>query len=195
MIALAFGAVLALAWILIRRSPVELCNPGSTHDFPSAPDETHNYGSEPKRRSNMSDLERAIEIAAKAHRGDVDKAGQPYILHPLSLMLQFHDLDAMIVAVLHDTVEDSALTLGDLKKEGFSDAVVAAVDALTRREEESYEEFISRASSNSLARRVKLADLEHNMDVRRIGSVTSEDLERVEKYHRAWLELRKGGAA
>jgi len=143
----------------------------------------------------MSDLERAIEIAASAHRGDVDKAGQPYILHPLSLMLQFHDLDAMIAAVLHDTVEDSALTLGKLKQEGFSDAVVAAIDALTRREDESYEEFISRASSNPLARRVKLADLEHNMDVRRIGSLTPKDLERIEKYHRAWLELRKGGAA
>ncbi len=143
----------------------------------------------------MSDLERAIEIAASAHRGHVDKAGKPYILHPLSLMLQFHDLDAMIVAVLHDTVEDSALTLGNLKEAGFSDEVVAAIDALTRREEESYEEFIQRLSPNPLARRVKLADLEHNMDVRRIGSVTSEDLERVEKYHRAWLELRKGGAA
>jgi (p)ppGpp synthase/HD superfamily hydrolase len=143
----------------------------------------------------MSDLERAIEIAASAHRGDVDKAGQPYILHPLSLMLQLHDLDAMIVAVLHDTVEDSAVTLGDLKEEGFSDAVVAAIDALTRREDESYEEFIARLGSNPLARLVKLADLEHNMDVRRIGSVTSEDLERIEKYHRAWLELRKRDAA
>lgn len=141
----------------------------------------------------MSDLERAIEIAASAHRGDVDKAGQPYILHPVSLMLQFHDLDAMIVAVLHDTVEDSALTLGDLKKEGFSDTVVAAIDALTRREDESYDDFISRLASNPLARRVKLADLEHNMDVRRIGSLTAEDLERVEKYHRAWLALRKAG--
>ena len=67
----------------------------------------------------MSDLERAIEIAASAHRGDVDKAGQPYILHPLSLMLSFRDLDAMIVAVLHDTVEDSPLTLGDLPEGGL----------------------------------------------------------------------------
>jgi len=143
----------------------------------------------------MSDLERAIEIAAAAHRGDVDKAGQPYILHPLKLMLQFDDLDAMIVAVLHDTVEDSSLTLGDLKQEGFSEAVVTAVDALTSREGESYQEFISRLSPNPLARRVKLADLEHNMDVRRIGSLTPEDLDRIERYHRAWLELRKGGAA
>jgi (p)ppGpp synthase/HD superfamily hydrolase len=139
----------------------------------------------------MSDLERAIEIAASAHRGDVDKAGQPYILHPLSLMLQFHDLDAMMVAVLHDTVEDSALTLGDLDEEGFSGTVVAAVDALTRREDESYDDFISRLASDPLARRVKLADLEHNLDVRRIGSLQPSDLERLDRYHRAWLVLRK----
>jgi len=143
----------------------------------------------------MSNLERAIKIAASAHCGDVDKAGDPYILHPLSLMLQFDDLDEMIVAVLHDTVEDSPLTLGDLKKEGFSNAVVTAVDALTRREAESYEEFISRLSSNSLARQVKLADLEHNMDVRMLESLTSNDLERIAKYHRSWRELRKSNAA
>jgi (p)ppGpp synthase/HD superfamily hydrolase len=143
----------------------------------------------------MSDLERAIEISASKHRGAVDKAGQPYILHPLSLMLEFDDRDAMIAAVLHDTVEDSALTLGDLKGEGFSDAVVVAVDALTRRDDESYEEFVSRLSSNPLARRVKIADLEHNMDVRRLESLGSKDLERIAKYHRSWRELRKRDAA
>ena len=143
----------------------------------------------------MSNLERAIEIAVSAHRGDVDKAGDPYILHPLSLMLQFDDLDEMIVAVLHDTVEDSSLTLGELKKEGFSDAVIAAVDALTKRDGETYEEFISRLSPNPLARQVKLADLEHNMDVRRLESLTSNDLERIAKYHRSWRELRKSNAA
>ena len=145
----------------------------------------------------MSDLERAIGIAAKAHRERVDKAGQPYIIHPLSLMLRFDDLDAMMVAVLHDTVEDSDLTLGELKEEGFSNTVVAAIDALTRREGESYDDLISRLASNPLARRVKLADLEHNMDVRRIGSLQPSDLERLDRYHRAWLHLRKrdGGSA
>ena len=143
----------------------------------------------------MSDLERAIEIAVSAHRGREDKAGKPYILHPLSVMLRFCDPDARIVAVLHDTVEDSALTLGDLKEKGFSHAVVEAVDALTKRDGEPYEEFISRLSPNSLARRVKLADLEHNMDVRRLKSLTSEDLERIAKYHRSWRELRKRDAA
>jgi (p)ppGpp synthase/HD superfamily hydrolase len=143
----------------------------------------------------MSDLERAIEIAAEAHSGHVDKAGQPYILHPLSLMFEFRDLDAMITAVLHDTVEDSDVTLGKLEEAGFSDAVVTAVDALTRRKDESYDEFISRLSSNPLARRVKLADLEHNMDLRRLQSLSSTDLERIVKYHRSWRKLRKIDAA
>ena len=138
----------------------------------------------------MSDLEKAIEIAVSAHRGGEDKAGDPYILHPLSLMLQFDDLDEMIVAVLHDTVEDSSLTLGALEEAGFSSAVVTAVDALTRRENESYQEFISRLGSNSLARQVKLADLEHNMDVRRLKSVTSADLDRIAKAPPASLQTQ-----
>ena len=82
----------------------------------------------------MSQLEPAIEIAISAHRGALDKAGRPYILHPLSLMLRFRDLDAMIAAVLHDTVEDSDLTIEELRDEGFSHTVIAAVDTLTRRE-------------------------------------------------------------
>ena len=142
----------------------------------------------------MSDLERAIEIAAKAHRGKLDKAGQPYILHPLELMLGFRDPEDRIVAVLHDTVEDSTVTLADLKQEGFSNEIVAAVDALTRREGERYGDFILRLSSDPLARRVKLVDLEHNMDITRLESVSPEDLERLDKYHRAWLELRKRDA-
>jgi (p)ppGpp synthase/HD superfamily hydrolase len=122
----------------------------------------------------------------------VDKAGDPYILHPLTVMLRFRDPDARIVAILHDSVEDSDQTLADLEKEGFSEEVVEAVDALTRREGESYEEFIARLRPNPLARRVKLADLEHNMDLRRIGSVTEGDLERIARYHRWWRELGGG---
>jgi (p)ppGpp synthase/HD superfamily hydrolase len=140
----------------------------------------------------MPSLERAIEIAVKAHCGCVDKAGDPYILHPLTVMLRFREPEARIVAVLHDAVEDSDMTLDDLKQEGFSGRVVDAVDALTRRDGESYEEFIIRLRPNSLARRVKLADLEHNMDLRRIESVTERDLERVAEYHRWWVELGTG---
>lgn len=137
----------------------------------------------------MATLERAIEIAVAAHRGQRDRAGRPYILHPLWLMLQFEDLDAMIVAVLHDTVEDSDVSLQGLSAEGFAPHIIEAVGALTRREDESYEAFVQRSRSHPLARRVKLADIEHNLDVRRLKQIRSGDLERIEKYHRAWRVL------
>ena len=138
-------------------------------------------------------LERALELAVAAHRGQTDKAGRPYILHPLWLMQQFEDLAAMMVAVLHDAVEDSDLTLDDLSAEGFAPAIVEAVDAITHREAESYEDYIRRLQANPVALRVKLADLEHNMDMRRMGQVHDRDLVRLEKYHRTWRRL-KGSA-
>lgn len=138
----------------------------------------------------MATLERAIELAVAAHRGQKDRSGQPYILHPLWLMQQFEDTKAMIVAVLHDTVEDSSLTLQDLKGEGFSEEIIEAIDALTRRKEETYEQFILRLKPRPLARRIKLADIEHNLDVRRLSQLKKDDLKRVDKYHQAWRVLQ-----
>jgi len=112
-------------------------------------------------------LEDAIVLACRAHRGQVDKAGKPYILHPLRVMLRLEDSAAQIVAVLHDVVEDTSVTLADLRAEGYSGEICDAVDCLSRRPGEAYEVFISRAAANPLARRVKLADLEDNMDPRR----------------------------
>jgi len=112
-------------------------------------------------------LEDAIALACRAHRGQVDKAGKPYILHPLRVMLRLEDPAAQIVAVLHDVVEDTPVTLADLRAEGYSGEICDAVDCLTRRPGEAYEAFISRAAANPLSRRVKLADLEDNMDPRR----------------------------
>ena len=94
-----------------------------------------------------------------------------------------------MAAVLHDVVEDSDLTLDDLRGRGFPAEVVEAVDCLTKREGESYEERIRRARANHIARRVKLADLEDTMDVRRSGSLTEKDLERFNKYRRGWQLL------
>ncbi len=142
----------------------------------------------------MATLERAIEIAVAAHRDQHDRAGRPYILHPLRLMLQFEDLDAMIVAVLHDTVEDSDLSLQDLSGEGFASHIIEALDALTRRQDEPYEAFVHRSRAHPLARRVKLADIEHNLDVRRLKQIRASDLERIEKYHRAWRTLLDSAA-
>jgi (p)ppGpp synthase/HD superfamily hydrolase len=95
-----------------------------------------------------------------------------------------------IVAVLHDVVEDTGRTFDDLRRLGYSDEVLAALDCVTRCKGESYEAFIERAAQNPVARRVKLADLEDNMDVRRLTEVTEKDAERLAKYVRAWRRLQ-----
>ncbi len=136
-------------------------------------------------------LEDAIAIAAQAHKGQMDKAGASYILHPLRLMMQMKSEETMIVAVLHDVVEDSVWTLNALRKKGFSEAVLEAVECLTKRDGESYEDFIERAGKNAIARQVKIADLEDNMNIRRIGEIQPRDLERLEKYHKSWRLLTK----
>jgi (p)ppGpp synthase/HD superfamily hydrolase len=132
-------------------------------------------------------LERAIAIAAAAHEGQVDKAGAPYILHPLRMMLAVTTPEARMAAVLHDVVEDGDVTLEQLRAEGFPAAVVEAVDALTKREheEDDYEAFIRRAALNPIAREVKLADLRDNADLSRIADPTEKDRARIEKYLRA----------
>lgn len=137
----------------------------------------------------MADIEEAIRIAVEAHSGQKDRAGAPYILHPLRMMFRMQTDAERMAAVLHDVVEDTNWTLDDLRGRGFAEEVVAAVDHLTRREEESYEEFVERAGRHPVARRVKIADLEDNMDIRRNGEVTDKDAERLTKYHRAWRRL------
>lgn len=135
-------------------------------------------------------LERAIAIAVEAHAGQVDKAGAAYILHPLRLMLAMETDEERIAAVLHDVVEDSRWTLALLRAEGFSEEVLRAIDAVTRRDDETYEAFVTRAGRDPIGRRVKLADLEDNADLGRIPSPTEKDLARVERYRRAIAELR-----
>ncbi len=138
----------------------------------------------------MSTLERAIEIAVQAHRGQLDKAGAPYILHPIRVMLRVSGLAERLAAILHDVVEDSAWTLDQLAAEGFPPEVVAAVDALTRREHESYEEFVRRSGAHPIARQVKLADLTDNVDLSRIAAPDARDYERIARYERALAYLR-----
>lgn len=139
----------------------------------------------------MSTLERAIVIAAEAHRGDTDKGGEPYILHPLRVMLSVEETEARIAAVLHDVVEDTSWTLEALREEGFGTEVVDAVDALTRRDDESYQAFALRAAEHPVARRVKIADIEDNLDLSRIPEPTDRDRERLEGYQRALTALRR----
>lgn len=138
----------------------------------------------------MSTLEKAILIASQAHLGHKDKAGHPYILHPLRMMLRLHRESEMTAAILHDVVEDTEWTLDELKKEGFSDDVVNAVNALTRRTGETYWDYIGRAKKNKIARKVKIVDLEDNMDVRRLVKVGDEERDRLKRYHKAWTILQ-----
>ena len=137
----------------------------------------------------MATIERAVAIAATAHDGQRDKAGVPYLLHPLRMMMRMNNPAAMMAAVLHDVVEDTDWTLDQLRVEGFSAEVLSAVDCLTNRAGESYDEFIARVQGNEIARQVKRADLEDNMDIRRIAELSAKDLARLEKYHRVWLTL------
>lgn len=128
---------------------------------------------------------RALAIAATAHLAQRDKAGAPYALHPLRLALRAETPEEQMAAALHDVVEDTPWTLEQLAQEGFPSKVIAALDHLTKREGESYEQFIERAASHPIARRVKLFDLEDNLDPRRMVLMAPRDLERIARYHRA----------
>lgn len=136
-------------------------------------------------KHQVNNIDKALKIALNSHAGQLDKANQPYILHPLRLMLKFRTESEMTIAVLHDVVEDSNTSLSDLKAAGFTNEVITAVDCLTKRENETYDNFILRSSLNELARRVKIEDLKDNLDLTRIDSIDKKDLARVEKYHKA----------
>lgn len=140
----------------------------------------------------MATLEEAIQIALDAHRGQTDKAGRPYVVHPLRLMARMRTEAEQMAAVLHDVIEDSDWTLAALRERGFPREVVIAVDCLTRRKKESYEAFIERAASDAIARCVKLADVEDNLDIRRLpDALTKKDRKRLDRYRRAWIRLSR----
>lgn len=127
----------------------------------------------------------ALAIAKKAHAGQVDKAGVDYIQHPLYVASQVKTEQEKTVALLHDVIEDSDVTVDDLLASGFSNEVVTAVQILTKKKGQSYQEYLEKVKSNNLARVVKLADLKHNSDLSRLKSVTNTDYERVKKYKNA----------
>jgi (p)ppGpp synthase/HD superfamily hydrolase len=139
----------------------------------------------------MDDLEKAIKIAFEAHLDQKDRSGEPYILHPLYVMGKMDTHESRIVAILHDVIEDTPWTLDKLRKEGFSEEIISAIDHITRRDGESYLDYIHRVATNPLARKVKLADLEHNMDLRRLKIVTPQDISRIEERYKPALELLK----
>ena len=141
------------------------------------------------RNEVMSNLERAIEIAVAAHKGQQRKDGSPYVLHPLRLMMSVKSNDEKIVAVLHDAVEDTPVTFEQLQEEGFSDDVLKALRLVTHESEVSYVDYIAEIAKNRLARAVKLADLRDNGNIYEIPVLKSKDLERLGKYHDAFKTL------
>ena len=134
----------------------------------------------------MSTLERAVAIAATAHEGQRDKADAPYILHPLRVMLRVTSEAERITAVLHDVVEDCAgWSFERLLGEGFSNEIIEALQSVTKRDGESYEDFVARACKNPIGRRVKLSDLHDNCDLSRISKPTDKDHQRIARYRKA----------
>jgi (p)ppGpp synthase/HD superfamily hydrolase len=110
----------------------------------------------------MATLEKALQIAVKAHEGQKERDGLPYIMHPLRVMNGVEGEEAMIVGVLHDVIEDTSVTAEDLRKAGFTEIIVTAVLCVTHRKDESYADYVVRCKGNEVARRVKLADLKDN---------------------------------
>ncbi len=141
---------------------------------------------------------KAIEIAFRAHEGQVDKDGWPYVLHPVHLAEQMNTEDECVVALLHDVVEDSDITFEELEKEGFTEVQLEALRLLTREKDEPgltkeekdrrYFEYVERIGKNPIAKAVKMADLTHNMDKTRLSEITEKDEKRYAKYKKA-LEM------
>ena len=142
------------------------------------------------RTSFITQYLKALDLASWKHRDQRDKAGKPYFGHIARVSNACKTSPAKVVALLHDVIEDTDVTLEKMEELGFSEYIIKAVLCLTHEEGESYENFIKRAAKNPIAREVKIADLEDNMDVRRLNEVTIEDFERMDKYLSAWKYLK-----
>ena len=134
-------------------------------------------------------LEKAIQIALEAHKGQTDKAGAPYLLHLIRVMNAGQTEDEKICGILHDLVEDTPWTFEALRREGFSEEVIRALVCVTKQPNEPYTHFIERIKKNSLATKVKLNDLRDNMDITRLTFITEEDTQRLNKYLKAYHSL------
>jgi (p)ppGpp synthase/HD superfamily hydrolase len=131
-------------------------------------------------------LNRAIEIAVNGHRGQFDKAGKPYILHPLRVMVSLDNEDEMICAILHDIIEDTGIRAQGLIDEGFNQKIIDAILSVTKSDIDiDYFDFIRRAKENPIGRKVKIADLKDNLNLNRISNPSTEDFKRTERYRKA----------
>ena len=134
---------------------------------------------------------KALKISFDAHNNQVDKSGMPYVYHPFHLAEQMNDELSTCVALLHDVVEDTDITLDDLKSKGFPDEVIEALSLMTHNDDVPYLDYVRAMKDNSIARKVKLADLAHNSDLTRLDKVDDKAIERVNKYKQAILILER----
>lgn len=134
-------------------------------------------------------VRKAMEIAYEAHHGQVDKAGVPYIYHPIHLAEQMEDETSICVALLHDVLEDTCISEEELRQKGISSGVIDNIKLLTKGKEEGYMEYLERLKSSEIAVKVKIADLKHNSDVSRLLEITEKDKKRLEKYTEAIKRL------
>ena len=134
--------------------------------------------------------DKALRIAIRAHKGQKDRSGKEYIMHPIRVSERCKTMQAKIVAILHDTIEDTEITPEILLSEGFPQNIVDAMLSVTKLDGESYEDFVRRSEKNPIGKEVKLADLEDNMDIRRLNEITDKDVKRLKKYLKAWRYLQ-----
>lgn len=135
-------------------------------------------------------LAKAIQIAVNAHKGQMDRAGKPYIQHPLRLMNNVHTTEEKIVAILHDVIEDTDITADNLKEAGIPEALVTEIQTLTHDPAVEYDSYVEKIAQHKIARKVKMADLKDNMDITRLNIITDKDIERLKKYHRNYMYLK-----
>ena len=134
---------------------------------------------------------KALKLSFEAHKDQIDKSGMPYVYHPFHLAEQMKDEDTTIVALLHDVVEDTYITVDDIRKMGFNEEVCEALKLMTHDDNVPYIEYVKKLKSNPIAKAVKIADLAHNSDLTRLDIVDEKALMRVEKYKRAMEQLLK----
>lgn len=133
-----------------------------------------------------------IVIATNAHAGQFDRGGNPYILHPLRVMsyLKTDDEELMCIALAHDVIEDTSVTYHDLREAGMTERIIAGIRSLTKQPGQTYEEYKAGVFANVDAMRVKMSDLRHNTDIRRLKGVTEKDIARMAKYHQFYMEIK-----
>ncbi len=139
--------------------------------------------------ASMTQLDKAIRLATHAHFGQKDRAGAPYILHPIRVMMNVTTIEGKIVGICHDIIEDTYVTKTDLIKMKFPDVCISAIDCMTRREHESYDSYIQHVISNKLASKCKLEDMKDNSNIYRLQKIHKRQLDMISKYHKATFKI------